>query len=731
MEPWRHFSNTFLTVQHSVDKEERLIPVASSKPAEDSVINIAWKDPHLHQEIFRRNFVFFVAELFPWDAAITASPAEFLDFASHPSRRHVFPHPVTGERWTIDSLRMNIHRSFFVANHFRAEILRSLVANDAGFRMALDNLLVKFLGFGAHDPLFKDVAQMVDRYLRTGGEPAVKLRISVQRRFEDLPVFLTESMPVVPYQRRRHELKSIVHWGQRKLLMSEIQFLVDYASAGDLVVYAGAAPGTHTEFLGSLFSDIFFLLVDPCDFSFRDGARQGQIRLLHRTYFTDKIARAFCEEVKAGDAEWKEFLSSMESSYEVQIENLKQSQAQKIEKLLQIFHQRRRISMHELSQSVCGSTLSEDFEAWLDDLIPVHMTPSLVNALPLLNGGRWEMAKHRGCELVMPQTLSLHDRSRDGTFSEIRKHLGTIADVKLMEFKEMVRANIRNLVESKQRLERQGKVLFISDVRSACPGKMDEETTERYVKNDQDNQMRWVQLMKPKESMLKFRLPYRAGKTEYMDGIIYLPVWGPQTTTETRFVPKPSDGSVLKTWINEDYEGRMFHFNTHERTIFYDHLMANRHPYDRCFDCASEVHILVSYVRKMKGPMSEEQMRQEIHTLHRQIDSRITVHGKRTIRHHLQEKHFKSTNHTTNVESAVIRNAYDRSNVDAGPVDRTRKDESVSQDDGDMASEPLRKRQKVTGVEDRNREALAGSSSQISGPSQGFLPDQKEGNPDS
>lgn len=66
--------------------------------------------------------------------------------------------------------------------------------------------------------------------------------------------------------------------------------------------------------------------------------------------------------------------------------------------------------------------------------------------------------------------------------------------------------------------------------------------------------------MDPARSMLKFRLPYGAGTTsteegggggggvsvhppfiitpiaEYLNGDVYLPVWGRQTTTETRLV---------------------------------------------------------------------------------------------------------------------------------------------------------------------------------------------------
>lgn len=71
---------------------------------------------------------------------------------------------------------------------------------------------------------------------------------------------LSEDMPCVPYRRRTGETKTVIHWGQRKLLMSEIEFLTEHASEvpkmlflsfyssdnnqSQWVIYAGAAPGT-------------------------------------------------------------------------------------------------------------------------------------------------------------------------------------------------------------------------------------------------------------------------------------------------------------------------------------------------------------------------------------------------------------------------------------------------------------------------------------------------------
>ena len=55
--------------------------------------------------------------------------------------------------------------------------------------------------------------------------------------------------PRTPYARRQGEVKTVDHWGQRKLLFSEIEFLTLYGHLAKTVVYAGAAPGMHISFL--------------------------------------------------------------------------------------------------------------------------------------------------------------------------------------------------------------------------------------------------------------------------------------------------------------------------------------------------------------------------------------------------------------------------------------------------------------------------------------------------
>jgi hypothetical protein len=76
------------------------------------------------------------------------------------------------------------------------------------------------------------------------------------------------STPKAPYRKIPHERRTVNHWGQRKLMLSEVEFLTRFYDhdTTHLVVYAGAAPGCHTTHLAQMFPKCNFILVDPADF---------------------------------------------------------------------------------------------------------------------------------------------------------------------------------------------------------------------------------------------------------------------------------------------------------------------------------------------------------------------------------------------------------------------------------------------------------------------------------
>jgi hypothetical protein len=112
---------------------------------------------------------------------------------------------------------------------------------------------------------------------------------------------LDDDFPVLKYRPRRpDEDRSTVHFGQRKLHLSEIEFLTNFCKEISetnnkiTLIYAGAAPGTHISKLSSMFPFIDFVLVDPAAFIVKPTERIKVIQ----DYFTDSLAEKMLSEYK-------------------------------------------------------------------------------------------------------------------------------------------------------------------------------------------------------------------------------------------------------------------------------------------------------------------------------------------------------------------------------------------------------------------------------------------------
>lgn len=119
-----------------------------------------------------------------------------------------------------------------------------------------------------------------------------------------------------PYGSSMGTLKYRLHWGQRKLLLSEIEFLTETHELSDLVVYAGAAPGDHIAYLSRLFPSKTFHLYDPRDFVVRptpkikifSGERDGYFTNATAATYRDKNILFICD-IRTGNQakeEWED-----------------------------------------------------------------------------------------------------------------------------------------------------------------------------------------------------------------------------------------------------------------------------------------------------------------------------------------------------------------------------------------------------------------------------------------
>jgi hypothetical protein len=143
-------------------------------------------------------------------------------------------------------------------------------------------------------------------------------------------------------------------------------------------------------------------------------------------------------------------------------------------------------------------------------------------------------------------------------------------------------------------------VLLISDMRDPDIGQYKKNLNNpnirkmnKIVFDDMNIQMNFYKDIAPASALLKFRLPWTPGKTEYLDGTIYYQIWQGLHSTETRIVPN----GKIKLYDNTSYEERLFYFNTETRFRYYNH---NYNCYGHCFDCMSEITILENYIKFKK-----------------------------------------------------------------------------------------------------------------------------------
>ena len=116
----------------------------------------------------------------------------------------------------------------------------------------------------------------------------------IGRTFTERDLYINQDTLRAPYRRRRRsENKTALKWGQRKLLISEIEFFTLFWNAdvipNPLCVYVGAAPGVHIPLLSQMFPSITFHLYDPAEFGIE---ATDKIQLFNQ-YFTDEVAQQY------------------------------------------------------------------------------------------------------------------------------------------------------------------------------------------------------------------------------------------------------------------------------------------------------------------------------------------------------------------------------------------------------------------------------------------------------
>lgn len=113
---------------------------------------------------------------------------------------------------------------------------------------------------------------------------------------EKPPHLITEDMPRKKYDKtleKQLSKKNNLHWGQRKLFLTELQFLTHYYHMYDsgekLLLYIGSGPGHHINFLMQFFPDLTYHLYDKVPTKVPPGPN---VKIFYE-YFTEKHAQRY------------------------------------------------------------------------------------------------------------------------------------------------------------------------------------------------------------------------------------------------------------------------------------------------------------------------------------------------------------------------------------------------------------------------------------------------------
>jgi len=156
------------------------------------------------------------------------------------------------------------------------------------------------------------------------------------------------------------------------------------------------------------------------------------------------------------------------------------------------------------------------------------------------------------------------------------------------------------------------KILFISDIRNHPNKDVKEDSVdtdvEKNVIEDMETQRKWVKIIKPHASSLKFRLPYEICKTyQYLDGYRMLQPYAPFSTEVRLFSIYRTPNGKCTNMIDKDiqyecncFDKKMAYFNSSVRNMKYnkwsEQFMTNKVINN--WDNTISFYILQEYLRK-------------------------------------------------------------------------------------------------------------------------------------
>jgi hypothetical protein len=150
-----------------------------------------------------------------------------------------------------------------------------------------------------------------------------------------------------------------------------------------------------------------------------------------------------------------------------------------------------------------------------------------------------------------------------------------------------------------RKLKMGDNLLLVSDIR------LGEADFQAGVARDMFMQKEWVEILKPKMSLLKFRMPYsmkHGEKMSYFKGKILYGIFAKPTSGETRLLVHQKDISKDVLYDFKQYEESMFFHNKYERPYCFEEAsnfkkyISEKALYCPCYDCIAELKVIREYM---------------------------------------------------------------------------------------------------------------------------------------
>jgi hypothetical protein len=173
--------------------------------------------------------------------------------------------------------------------------------------------------------------------------------------------------------------------------------------------------------------------------------------------------------------------------------------------------------------------------------------------------------------------------------------------------------------------EHQGNYLFISDIRTLDRGSMPEEEQEHSIQKDNSTQRRWVEILQPARSLLKFRCPYpnkvSETSTVFFEGTMLFCPWGYHSSSEIKIIPyQPYN---YKCYNHQEYESQLFYHNdvTRIEKVFEQPVFGGN--LNQSYDGSYESLVLFEYIMKFPLTGKGKTEAESISLLSQEIDQYV------------------------------------------------------------------------------------------------------------